>query len=174
MPSRILVYGVTGAGKSTLARKIAERTGLPWHSVDDLTWDPNWVQVPVEEQRRRIQAICDQDAWILDSAYGTWLDIPLGSVEMIVALDFPRWISLGRLTRRTLVRLVDRRPICNGNRETLRGMFSKDSILVWHFKSFNRKHERIETWSTQSGGPEVVRFRKPREVDAWLTDLRLP
>jgi hypothetical protein len=22
-----------------MARKLAERTGLPWHSVDDLTWN---------------------------------------------------------------------------------------------------------------------------------------
>jgi adenylate kinase family enzyme len=51
------VYGVTGSGKTTLAAQIAERTGLPWHSVDDLTWEPGWVEVPVQEQRRRIEAI---------------------------------------------------------------------------------------------------------------------
>jgi adenylate kinase family enzyme len=39
-PSKILVYGVTGSGKTTLARQIGERLGLPWHSVDDLTWEP--------------------------------------------------------------------------------------------------------------------------------------
>jgi hypothetical protein len=32
---RILIYGVTGSGKTTLARQIGARTGLLWHSVDD-------------------------------------------------------------------------------------------------------------------------------------------
>jgi adenylate kinase family enzyme len=114
-----VVYGVTGSGKTTLAEQIAERTSLPWHAVDELTWDPGWDEVPLAEQRRRIEAICAEDRWILDTAYGQWLDIPLARVQLIVALDYPRWISLGRLLRRTLVRAVDHHPICNGNFETL-------------------------------------------------------
>jgi murein DD-endopeptidase MepM/ murein hydrolase activator NlpD len=35
-----LIYGVTGSGKTTLAEQIATRSGLPWYSVDDLTWEP--------------------------------------------------------------------------------------------------------------------------------------
>ncbi len=55
--SRILVYGVTGSGKSTMAAAISSATGIPWYSVDDLTWEPGWMEVPIEEQRLRIDAI---------------------------------------------------------------------------------------------------------------------
>ena len=58
--SRILVYGVTGSGKSTLAVKISTATGLPYHPVDDLTWQPDWIQVPLDEQRRRMTRICER------------------------------------------------------------------------------------------------------------------
>jgi adenylate kinase family enzyme len=54
MAERILIYGVTGSVKTTLAAHIAEQTGLPWHSVDALTFEPGWIQVDVDEQRRRI------------------------------------------------------------------------------------------------------------------------
>ena len=60
-----------------MARKVAELTGLPWHPVDELTWEPGWVAVPPDEQRRRIAAICAGEQWVLDSAYGTWRDVVL-------------------------------------------------------------------------------------------------
>jgi adenylate kinase family enzyme len=37
---RILVYGVTGSGKSTCATRIASALDLPLTLVDDLTWEP--------------------------------------------------------------------------------------------------------------------------------------
>ena len=37
---RILVYGVTGSGKSTHAVALSDMTGIAWTSVDDLTWEP--------------------------------------------------------------------------------------------------------------------------------------
>ncbi len=172
MTDRILVYGVAGSGKTTMAARIAERTGLPWHSVDDLTWEPGWVEVPSQEQRRRIAAICVGDQWILDTAYGKWLDVPLARVELIVALDYPRWRSLGRLVRRTILRAVDHRKICNGNTETFRQAFSRDSIVVWHFRSFARKRTRIRAWVAEPAGPDVVRLTSPRAARRWLASLR--
>lgn len=168
---RILIYGVTGSGKTTLAARLSAVSGLPWHSVDDLTWEPGWKVVPLDEQRRRIGAICAGEEWILDTAYGKWREIPLARTELIVALDYPRWLSLGRLLRRCAVRLVDRREVCNGNRETLRNLFARDSIVVWHFQSFARKRQRIDAWSTEPDGPPVRRIRSPKELDAWLATL---
>jgi adenylate kinase family enzyme len=171
VPDRILVYGVTGSGKTTLAGRIAERTGLPWHALDDLTWEPGWVAVPPEEQRRRVETVCAGEQWILDTAYSQWMDVPLARVELIVGLDYPRWLSLGRLIRRSLLRTVDRRVICNGNTESLRQLFSRDSIVVWHFRSFTRKRTRIRAWAADRSGPAVVRLTSPRATRDWLTRL---
>ena len=165
---RVLVYGVTGAGKTTLAERLSRLTSLPWYSVDELTWEPGWVEVPVEEQRKKIAAICTQPEWILDSAYGIWRDIPLARAELIVALDYPRWVSLQRLVRRTIARCRHGTRICNGNTETLRRAFSRESIVGWHFKSFARKRDRIRQWTVEDGGPRVVRLTTPREADAWM------
>jgi hypothetical protein len=167
---RVLIYGVTGSGKTTLAAKAATATGLPWHSVDDLTWEPGWTQVPPEEQRRRLEAICAGERWILDTAYGSWLDIPLGRVQLVVALDYS-WRSLGRLIRRTVQRAIDHRPICNGNTESFRQAFSRDSIVVWHFRSFARKRQRIRNWAADPCGPRVIRLTSPRAARHWLAGL---
>lgn len=171
MPDRILVYGVTGSGKTALAARISASTGIPWHSVDDLTWEPGWIPVPADEQRRRIEAICSGDRWVLDTAYGRWLEIPLARVELIVALDFPRWLSLSRLIRRTVARAIDGRPICNGNHESFRQMFSRDSIIAWHFRSFSRKRQRVRAWEVDPPVPQVVRLTSPQEAMDWLARL---
>jgi adenylate kinase family enzyme len=165
---RVLIYGVTGSGKSTLAARLSTITNIPWHSVDDLTWEPGWMQVPVEEQRRRISAICAQPAWILDTAYSAWMDEPLDRAELIIALDYPRWFSLQRLVRRTIANLVRRRSVCNGNYETLPGLVSSDSIVRWHFTTFRHKRERIRRWMSDSSAPPVKQFTSARETAAWL------
>jgi adenylate kinase family enzyme len=171
MPDRILVYGVTGSGKTTMAAAIAERTGLPWHSADDLTWEADWVQVELAEQRRRITEVCAGERWILDTAYGKWRDIPVARAQLIVGLDYPRWLSLSRLVRRTLARVIDRRTVCNGNIETLRGTFSRESIIVWHFKSFARKRRRIGEWAADPAAPNVVRLTSTKQTRRWLATL---
>ena len=172
MADRVLIYGVTGSDKTTLAQRVAERTGLPFHSVDDLTWKPGWIGVPAEEQRRLIASICTGERWILDSGYSTWLDVVLARVDLVVALDYPRWRSLGRLVRRTLARVIDRRTICNGNTETFRQMFSSDSILVWHFRSFARKRARMRAWAADPDGPTVVRLTSLAATRRWLASLQ--
>lgn len=168
---RIMLYGVTGSGKSTAAARLSAAIGIPWTSVDDLTWEPGWVAVPEEEQRRRFEEICAGDTWLLDTAYGAWLDVPLARVELVVALDYPRWFSLLRLVRRTFGRLVDKRTICNGNVETVRGLFGPDAIIVWHFKSFRSKRERVRAWMADPAGPRVLRFTRARDLDAWIAAL---
>jgi len=71
---RILVYGVTGSGKTTLAARIGEATGIPWTSVDDMFWEPGWVMVPEAEQRRRIGEIVSRPEWVLEPP------TPVGSI----------------------------------------------------------------------------------------------
>ncbi len=165
---RIIVYGVTGSGKSILAKRIAEQAQLPYVSVDDLTWLPNWQYVPFEGQRRIFTDICAEDAWVLDSAYAHWIDIPLERVELIIALDYPRWVSFGRLVKRTFQRMTTGETVCNGNRESLRVTFSRESILLWHFRSFARKRARILEWERE--GQPIVVLRSHREAMKWLME----
>ena len=171
VPDRVLLYGVTGSGKSTAALEIGARTGHPVTLVDELTWLPGWVPVEASRQRELIGEVVAGERWLLDSSYGDWLGFVLPRVEMVVGLDYPRWLSLSRLVRRTVSGAITGEPRCNGNVETLRNMLSRESIIRWHFQSFARKRARMRAWAASSDGPDVLLFRHPRELEAWIATL---
>ena len=83
-PDRILLYGVTGSGKSTAALALGERTGLPVTLVDELTWLPGWVPVEQSRQREVIGEVVAGERWVLDSSYAAWLDLVLPRVDLVV------------------------------------------------------------------------------------------
>lgn len=169
---RVLLYGVTGSGKSTAAVRLGEVLGLPAHLVDEeIGWLPGWVERDREEQRAIAARIVAQERWVLDSAYGTWLDLVLDRAQVMVALDYPRWLSLARLLRRTGTRWVTRQKMCNGNVETLGQIFSRESIILWHFRSYRRKTARTRAFESAPEGIPVLRLTHPAQLERLVTEL---
>lgn len=166
-PLRVVFFGVTGSGKSTAAKRYAAATGLPFVDVDtDIGWLPGWTERDIADQHRIVEELATRDQWVFDSFYGKWSDRLLPRAEAIVALDYPRWLSLSRLIRRTVRRAVVREQVCNGNRESFWRVFSGDSIIRWHFTSFRSKKTRISAY--QDAGLPVLRFTRPGQLEQWL------
>jgi adenylate kinase family enzyme len=171
-PCRVLFYGVTGSGKSSAAHAYAAASGLPEFSADDdIGWLPGWQQRSVEQQREIAADVAARDRWVLDSAYGVWRDILVPRAELVVALDFPRWLSLSRLVRRSLRRVITKEPVCNGNIETLGRLFARDSIFYWHFNSFARKKRVFGEWQSNPDMPPVMVFRMRKDLNDWLAQV---
>ena len=171
-PSRVLFYGVTGSGKSSAAHAFAAASGLPEYSADDdIGWLPGWQQRSEDQQRLIAEDVAGRDRWVLDSAYGLWRDIIVPRAELVVALDYPRWLSFFRLLRRSLQRIITKQPVCNGNVETFGRLLTKDSIFYWHFNSFARKKRLFTEWQSSPDMPPVIVFRRPRDLNDWLAQV---
>jgi adenylate kinase family enzyme len=168
---RILCFGASGSGKSTLAGRLAAALELPLALVDDLCWEAGWQQSPVAIQDERIGRVLRQATFIIDSVYARHNALALQSVDVVVALDYARCISLARLVRRTAKRVRTRELVCNGNIETLATTFNRDSILWWHFRSWRSKRERARRWHADPALPPVLLLRTPREADELLASL---
>ena len=69
-PTRILVVGSSGAGKSTFARALGRVSGLPVVHLDTVYWRPGWVEPTPEEWSRQLEPILAEPRWILDGNYG--------------------------------------------------------------------------------------------------------
>jgi adenylate kinase family enzyme len=67
---RVAVFGNAGAGKSTLARQLAELTGLPLHVIDKMQFKTGGAAVAHEEYLTAHADLLSQDEWIIDG-YGT-------------------------------------------------------------------------------------------------------
>lgn len=97
---KILLIGSGGAGKSTLARRIAERTGLPLIHLDAVYWKPGWVETPSDEWRKLVAEMLQRDAWVMDGNFGGTLDLRLAACDSVIFLDLPPIVCLWRVIRR--------------------------------------------------------------------------
>ena len=66
---RAIVIGCPGAGKSTFARKLKDKTGLPLYYLDRIFHKPDRTTVPREEFDQKLQTILQTDRWIIDGNY---------------------------------------------------------------------------------------------------------
>jgi adenylate kinase family enzyme len=63
---RVAVFGNTGGGKSTLARRLAELTGLPLYVLDMIQFRAGGGKVPHEEYLKAHADLLRQEEWIID------------------------------------------------------------------------------------------------------------
>ncbi|MBB5233010.1 adenylate kinase [Deinococcus budaensis] len=168
---RILVIGTTGSGKTTLARALAARLGLPCGEQDAWYHLPGWQEAPLEEFRAQVAAFTAGGAWVMDGNYTKARDLGWARADTLVWLDYPAPVVFGRLLRRTLRRNVTREELWNGNRERLRQTLSRDSILVWFFRTHWKRRRDTPRQIAAFPHLRVVRLRTPREAARWLSAL---
>jgi len=99
---RILVIGCSGNGKSTFARRLAEKTGLPIVHLDQLYWRPNWVPAPKQEYLDAVAAATADESWVMDGNSPSTFHLRLPRAEHIVWFRFSRIRSLLRIVHRVL------------------------------------------------------------------------
>lgn len=170
---RILVHGVSGSGKSTAADRIGAALGLPVHLADEEIGflpaaEAVWTNREPDDMRRIAAQIAAGDRWVLDTTYDSFRDVVMARVDVVIGLDYPRWRSLARLSRRTAGRIRDGRLVCNGNRENLTNLFSRESIIAWHFKTFSQRRATMHAWAENPAGPPTILVSRPAEFDALI------
>jgi len=171
-PHRVLIAGVTGAGKTTFARRLGALWGLRHVEIDALFHGPGWTPRP--RFLDDVRAFAAEDRWVTEWQYtskGT--DVVLAPrAELVVWLAYPRRVVRARLLRRTVSRHVRRTELWNGNTERgLVTMFRRDpeqNILLWQARTLHKWDERMPDVERRFPHLTIVRLRHPREAERWL------
>jgi adenylate kinase family enzyme len=74
------VIGSTGSGKTTFARALAQRLGIPHIELDALFWQPNWTMTAPDEFKQRVAAALGAGEWVVDGNYNSRLGLACYSV----------------------------------------------------------------------------------------------
>jgi len=178
-PSRLRVVGVSGSGKSQLARAVARARGLPLLELDAVFWAAGWTYRDLDEARASVRAFvaAHPEGWVVEGNWTSRLDGLLepgtpGGADLIVWLDHPRSVVMRRVVARTLRRGLRREELWHGNRERLSSWLRwapEENIVRWAWTNHPVVRARMEERIAQ--GAPVLRLRGQREVDAWLADL---
>ena len=101
---RIAILGPAGAGKSWLARQLAEVLDLPVVYLDRLYWKPGWVATPDPEWREVQLRELERDAWIADGVQEGRIepDLWLEAADTIVFIDASPLACVWRVAKRRL------------------------------------------------------------------------
>jgi len=162
---RVAIIGSGGAGKTTLARTLGLRTGLPVIHLDFHFWNDGWIPTPPEAWSRRVGEFAARDRWIIDGNYSRTMDARIARADVVLFLDFPRWRCIPRVLRRAWRHRRRSRPdLPAGCPDKLDAEFLR---WLWRFPRDTRPRilARLERLGA---GPRTVTLRSPRDVRRFL------
>jgi hypothetical protein len=150
-------------------REIARRMNTVSVEIDSIQHKAHWTTATVEELRAGIEArIGGRNSWVIDDTCRRELgDFVSARLDVILWLDLPLLLKVGRLCRRSWRRVRTRELLWNRNFETWHDVFvGNDSVLV-HATRAPVRHRR--TFPAGPDAQKIFRLRPPSDVDRWLS-----
>jgi adenylate kinase family enzyme len=177
--TRIVVIGTSGAGKTTLARKIAERLGLPHIELDAINWQPGWRDLDRHDQPefvRRVAEAIQAERWVADGNYGSVRDMLWRRATHLVWLDYERPVIMVRVIARSVYRAALGGELWagTGNREHWHDFIRPSHPIRWAWSTWRQRRRETEERLGRSEFAHLVvfRLRRPAEADRVLIRLQ--
>jgi len=162
---RILVIGNSGGGKSTLARNLGEKLGLPVIHLDVLFWKPGWVERDRDEYRASVVEALAAPEWICDGNFTSTFGMRMALSDTIIWIDRSRFLCLFRAIKRAITYAGGGRP------DMTEGCDEKIDFEFYRFiLTYDRKvrPKLVQALAEHGEHARLVRLTSDREVAAFL------
>ncbi|WP_231877315.1 AAA family ATPase [Bhargavaea cecembensis] len=145
MACKIHIIGAVGSGKTTLARELSEKLGIPYYEIDNVAWERRAggdVRRIPEDRDKLLHSIVSSDTWITEGTHPhDWVLPCFREAELIVFLDPPYRVRVERIIKRFVlqkagIETAHYRPHgpsserCSSGTMPLSG---ETSLNCWHF-----------------------------------------
>ncbi|WP_421508216.1 hypothetical protein [Erwinia rhapontici] len=165
---RVLVVGCPGSGKSYIAKKLSELTSIPVVHLDQYYWLPGWRRIDNSEWSDIVDNLVSKPTWIMDGNYSGTLAMRLVSADTVIHLDYPTWLCIWRVIRRTMIGWRGNR----GN-ELAPGCEERFDLAFLVFVFNYRKKYRERDLAKMADFPgQLYRFTSPSALTAFVNELR--
>ena len=181
---RLLTWGNSCSGKSSLAEAIAESEGFTFVELDALNWLPNWVGLNTTDPDRLEQLFreaTEGDTWIAAGSYSEQAKAAFWpKLETIIWLDLPRHLLMRRCFKRCFLRWWNKELLWGTNRENFFAHFmvwrGEDSLFWWVWTQHARKRRDSWRYMTDPKWSHIrwVHLRSEHEVNRFIESLKRP
>lgn len=98
---KIVVMGFSGSGKSTLTKQLSKQFFLPAFHLDQHYFQVGWKPRPIDEVKKEVKKILQEDAWIVDGNYSElYRDQRLKETDEIVIFLFSKRLCYKQIKER--------------------------------------------------------------------------
>ena len=160
---KVVVVGCPGSGKSTFARKLQEKTGLPLYYLDMIWHKPDKTTLTKEEFDEKLHELIARDEWIIDGNYSRTLEPRLQACDTAFVFDLPLEVCLAGAQARVGTKRIDM-----PWEETELSQEFLNYILSFSQQQLPRLLQLAQQYSSQK---QVIFFRSRRECDDFLKSL---
>ncbi|WAU75965.1 shikimate kinase [Acinetobacter sp. TR3] len=175
----INVIGTTGSGKSTFARLLAQKQQLQYIEMDDLFWLDDWQEPTDEVFFEKLKNKMDRTpgGWVLDGNYTRTMSLKLVKIDTIVWLDYSFSRNFSHLIKRSLFNLISQRKLWenSNNRESLKLLFSKQSIFIWLIQQYPRNKTKYQMMMQDQKYQHIqfIHLTSPKQAAEFLQQIKV-
>ena len=170
---RVVVYGSSGAGKSTVAARLATLRAIDHAEIDALAYEPRGGHTNPETLQAAFRAAIDGPGWVVEGMHREQLGLALAHADTFVWLDMCCRQIATNLLRRDIERLITRR-VRHGRRLTVRSFVADElPFIAKTVRRFDDRRAYGQQFASESAarGASVVHLRTRADVRAFLRDV---
>jgi len=168
---KVAIFGNAGGGKSTLAKRLAEVTGLPLYPTDKMKYRPGGEEIPHDEYLRAHAELLKQDEWIIDGfgcVASAWQRF--SAADTLIHIDLPLFTHAMWVTKRLLLGFYRNPEGWPENSSILKGSLNSYRVLLLCHRKLTPAYRKLVVDS--SAIKTTYHLKSPEDIERFVQDIR--